>query len=100
LAFAGGAAVLLTSCGSKQVSATQAGEEQVYTCGMHPWVIVHKPGNCPVCGMPLERVRKQVATTSPPAQRKVKYYKSTMNAGEVSPVPAKDSMGMDMEPVY
>jgi hypothetical protein len=29
-----------------------------------------------------------------------KYYKSTMLPGEVSPVPAKDSMGMDMVPVY
>jgi Cu(I)/Ag(I) efflux system membrane fusion protein len=24
-----------------------------YTCGMHPWVIEPKPGNCPICGMKL-----------------------------------------------
>ena len=30
----------------------------------------------------------------------MKYYKSSMNPGEVSPGPAKDSMGMDMVPVY
>jgi len=100
LTIAGGAALFLTSCGGKQGSTAEAKEEQVYTCGMHPWVTLHKPGNCPVCGMALERVRKQAAATPAPAQRKVKYYKSTMNAGEVSPVPAKDSMGMDMEPVY
>jgi Cu(I)/Ag(I) efflux system membrane fusion protein len=26
---------------------------QFYTCGMHPWVILPKPGNCPICGMDL-----------------------------------------------
>ncbi|MGH7980487.1 MAG: efflux RND transporter periplasmic adaptor subunit, partial [Limisphaerales bacterium] len=32
--------------------------------------------------------------------RKIKFYQSTMNPQETSPVPAKDSMGMEMEPVY
>jgi len=35
-----------------------------------------------------------------PGGRKVKYYKSTMMSGEVSAKPTKDSMGMDMVPVY
>jgi RND family efflux transporter MFP subunit len=67
---------------------------------MHPQVIEHKPGNCPICGMKLTPVRKQAAMKPPPAEHKVKHYKSTMNPGEVSPGPAKDSMGMDMVPVY
>jgi Cu(I)/Ag(I) efflux system membrane fusion protein len=29
------------------------GTTQFYTCGMHPWVILPKPGNCPICGMDL-----------------------------------------------
>ena len=33
-------------------------------------------------------------------ERKVKYYKSTMMLGEISQSPRKDSMGMDMVPVY
>lgn len=38
--------------------ATGAGEEgaaeaQYYTCGMHPWVILPHPGDCPVCHMEL-----------------------------------------------
>ena len=37
---------------------------------------------------------------APAATHKAKYYKSTMMPGEVSPTPAKDSMGMDMVPVY
>ena len=30
----------------------------------------------------------------------VKYYRSTMTPGEISPTPRKDSMGMDMVPVF
>jgi RND family efflux transporter MFP subunit len=100
LAAVGGAAFLLTGCGGGQGSIAGAKEEQLYTCGMHPQVIEHKPGNCPICGMKLTPVRKQTGTKSASAERKVKHYKSTMNPGEVSPGPAKDSMGMDMVPVY
>jgi RND family efflux transporter MFP subunit len=98
----GGAGLLLTGCGPGHDQGTQATEEQLYTCGMHPQVIQNKPGNCPICGMKLTPVRKQAgasgATAS--AERKVKHYKSTMNPGETSSVPTKDSMGMDMVPVY
>ena len=37
---------------------------------------------------------------SAPGGRKVKYYKSTMMLGEIDQAPRKDSMGMDMVPVY
>ena len=33
-------------------------------------------------------------------ERKAKYYKSSMLLGEISQTPRKDSMGMDMVPVY
>ncbi len=100
LAAGGGAALFLTSCSGDHTPAAGAQEEQLYTCGMHPQVIEHKPGNCPICGMKLTPVRKQAGPKAPAAEHKVKFYKSTMNPGEVSPVPAKDSMGMDMVPVY
>ncbi|MBN1609130.1 MAG: efflux RND transporter periplasmic adaptor subunit [Polyangiaceae bacterium] len=29
------------------------GGQHYYTCGMHPWVIVPHPGDCPICGMKL-----------------------------------------------
>jgi membrane fusion protein, copper/silver efflux system len=97
-----------------------ASAKQLYTCSMHPEIIRDAPGNCPICGMtlvPLEEDRapneaapsdKAVTGSAPAATpapapdapRKVKYYKSTMMPGEVSPTPAKDSMGMDMVPVY
>lgn len=92
-----------------------AKSEQLYTCGMHPQVIQNKPGNCPICGMKLTPIRKQPAdqafgTNAAPGasaraasdskERKIKSYKSTMLLGEVSQTPRKDSMGMDMVPVY
>ena len=71
----------------------------LYTCGMHPQVIQDHPGNCPICGMKLTPIRKQAGDT-PAGGRKIKFYKSTMTPGETSPTAAKDSMGMDMVPVY
>jgi Cu(I)/Ag(I) efflux system membrane fusion protein len=75
-----------------------APQKTLYTCGMHPWIIQDHPGNCPVCGMKLEPVHKSAETMTGPG--KIKFYKSTMNPGETSPAPGKDSMGMDMVPVY
>jgi len=96
------AGLSLTGCGDDHDKDGQAKEEQFYTCGMHPQVIQNKPGNCPICGMKLTPVRKQGGApgATAPGARKVKYYESTMNPGETSPIPARDSMGMDMAPIY
>lgn len=114
--------LLLTagSCGKKSGSG-KPNNVDYYTCAMHPSVRSQDPkGKCPICGMDLVPVMKQsdgekpVSSTpeqqskdaeakpSPSRQgeRKIKYYKSTMMAGETSAKPAKDSMGMDMVPVY
>jgi RND family efflux transporter MFP subunit len=89
--------------------ANTSSTKQLWTCGMHPQIIQDHPGNCPICGMKLQPVRnnsaagaKQTsnATTSAPGERKIKYYKSTMMLGEISQTPRKDSMGMEMVPVY
>jgi RND family efflux transporter MFP subunit len=81
-----------------------------YTCGMHPFIISDKPGKCPICGMTLTRIEE-----APPAagaggasapggaakgERKILFYRNPMNPGVTSPVPAKDSMGMDYVPIY
>jgi multidrug efflux pump subunit AcrA (membrane-fusion protein) len=73
---------------------------------MHPQVVQDHPGDCPICGMKLVQIRRQSpfasrnAKSSDTADRKIKYYKSTMLLGEISQTPRKDSMGMDMVPVY
>ena len=74
------------------------GEKQLYTCSMHPEIIRDKPGDCPICGMKLTPIPKKSAVKA--GERKIKYYESSMNPGETSPTPAKDSMGMDLVPVY
>jgi multidrug efflux pump subunit AcrA (membrane-fusion protein) len=70
---------------------------------MHPQVVQDHPGDCPICGMELVPVRKETASGGKDRQksgRKIKYYKSTMLLGEISQTPRKDSVGMDMVPVY
>ena len=76
--------------------------KQLYTCGMHPQIIREEPGNCFICGMKLQPVRANTAKagTATAGERKIKYYKSTMTPGEVSEKPGRDTMGMDMVPVY
>lgn len=61
----------------------------VYQCPMHPAYTLDKPGDCAICGMKL--VKKE---------RKLLYYRNPMNPESTSPVPMKDSMGMDYIPVY
>ena len=105
-----GACVFFVTRSGHDHGQSAAKEETLYTCGMHPQVIQKKPGNCPICGMKLTPIRKQAssnATTTngatsaaPGGERRIKYYKSTMLLGEISQTPRKDSMGMDMVPVY
>lgn len=42
--------------------AAPGGVTQYYTCGMHPWVLLPEPGDCPICHMPL--VPADLADTS------------------------------------
>lgn len=78
--------------------------EPLYTCGMHPQIIKKEPGDCPICGMKLTPIRANkgdaASSAAPTGERRIKFYKSTMIPGEVKPEPGKDSMGMEMVPVY
>ena len=68
-----------------------------YHCPMHPTVVSDKPGSCPICGMDLVPISEDdgAETDAPPPSTKT-VWRSTMNPGEVSDRPGKDSMGMDM----
>jgi Cu(I)/Ag(I) efflux system membrane fusion protein len=103
LTVAGGTGLLLTGC-SRDHTESANKEKTLYTCGMHPQIIQDKSGNCPICGMKLTPVRKQPGTNAESgaagAMRTIKFYKSSMNPGEISQKPGKDTMGMDMVPVY
>ncbi|HUJ26352.1 MAG TPA: efflux RND transporter periplasmic adaptor subunit [Myxococcales bacterium] len=67
----------------------------LYHCPMHPEYTSDRPGDCPICGMKLVPIEHEDA-----GPRKIAFYRSPMNAAETSPVPKKDSMGMDFVPVY
>ena len=70
---------------------------------MHPQVRLPKPGKCPICSMPLVPAVSAATndgTGGKTAARKITSYRSTMMPGEVSQTPRKDSMGMDMVPIY
>lgn len=74
-----------------------------------------KPGerlNCPVCGEVIATTSGEVveipnvktsigsASTGGKKERKLLYYRNPMNPQATSPVPMKDSMGMEYVPVY
>jgi RND family efflux transporter MFP subunit len=93
-------AFLLGSCRQTTASTTPATNDiDYYTCTMHPSVHSKTPGKCPICGMDLVPVYKKSAVIQT-GEKAIKFYQSTMNPKETSPTPAKDSMGMEMEPVY
>ena len=46
------------------------------------------------------KMEKQVATQKSDESKKILFYRNSMNPSVTSPVPAKDSMGMDYVPVY
>jgi hypothetical protein len=69
----------------------------VYQCSMHPQIVTHEPGLCPICQMALQRVDDHAVAAR---ERQPLFYRHPMRADVVSPVPAKDEMGMDYIPVY
>ena len=99
-------AVLVLNVGPSCSKRTAPSEKTLYTCNMHPQIVQDHPGDCPICGMKLVPMRKDTTATvqdresSKGGERKIKYYRSTMLLGEISQTPRKDSMGMDMVPVY
>lgn len=78
--------------------------KQLWTCGMHPQVIQDHPGTCPICGMnlvPLDPgMQGEDESSASAGEREVLFYRNPMDPTVTSPVPMKDSMGMDYVPVY
>ena len=53
--------LLIVSCSEKKQEAHAEHVEKsdvYYSCSMHPQVMESKPGNCPICNMPLTAVKK------------------------------------------
>jgi RND family efflux transporter MFP subunit len=75
-----------------------------YFCPMHPSIVRDEPGECPVCGMKLEKRTPPGATAPTPSEPsgggRVLFYRHPMDPSIHSDRPAKDEMGMDFIPVY
>lgn len=56
----------IQSCNSKgnKQAATSVSSQDLYTCSMHPQVLEHHPGICPVCGMKLIKKNAIAASTN------------------------------------
>ena len=99
------AVVVLPQAGCRKAG-TVAEAARKYQCPMHPQIVKDHPGDCPICGMKLVPIESGTASASPAGkppsggERKILFYRSPMNPAETSPVPKKDSMGMDFVPVY
>ena len=75
-------------------------QKEAYYCAMHPDFISDKPGNCLICGMTLVKKEGPSQAKAKDAKTKILFYRNPMNPEVTSPVPMKDSMGMDYVPVY
>src|SRR5262245_48451237 len=88
--FAGLLALAAVSIGSyvisKQPKTTSASAKKVvYQCPMHPSYTSDKPGECPICGMTLEKIQTNGVSQSGP--RRILLYRNPMNPSVTSPVP-------------
>ena len=101
------AASVLVACDNPSTRAREGGssgpsssaeETAQYTCPMHPhYISTDADGSCPICGMDLVPVSGSAGNSG---RGDILYYKHPMGQPDTSPVPKKDSMGMDYIPVY
>lgn len=83
------------------VALDDSANQQLWTCGMHPWIITKAPGQCPICGMDL--VVKAPDTgggENASREKKIVYWRAPMDPLEIHDAPGKSNMGMDLVPVY
>ncbi len=77
-------------------------QKTLYTCGMHPWIVVEEPGLCPICEMDLTPMKQDNNANEDQGQkkRKIIYWRAPMVPTEIYDAPGKSAMGMDLVPVY
>ena len=89
----------LTSDSAVAEQAHEDEEGQLWTCGMHPDIILEEPGDCPICGMNLVPLNK-VGGKTESGEREILYWRAPMDPNEIYDEPGKSKMGMDLVPVY
>jgi len=101
--------IFTVSCSSEKAESENhqhAGEQsQLWTCGMHPDVILEESGQCSKCGMNLVPLKTNNTTVGTglvlsDAERKILYWQAPMDPTEIYDKPGKSKMGMDLVLVY
>lgn len=90
----------LSSSGSGIEVAHQDEEGQLWTCGMHPDIVLEEPGDCPICGMKLVPLNGKSGSAQSNGEREILYWRAPMDPNEIYDEPGKSKMGMDLVPVY
>lgn len=90
----------LIGSGASHEATHAGGTSKYYVCEVHGH-IHDGPGTCPICGTALKPADSMDVEPEPEKPgRKVKFWRSPMDPTFVSKGPGKDSMGMDLVPVY
>jgi Cu(I)/Ag(I) efflux system membrane fusion protein len=87
---------VLFSCSEEKTSdAATAAVKETYTCPMHPQVVQHEMGTCPVCGMDLVRFEKGAvdAGLQLNEQQKTLANVKTMTIGDIGVATEKQLNG-------
>ena len=90
------------SSGAVESQPAAAAPKELWTCSMHPQVIQDHPGLCPICRMPLTKLKTYGENSGGKGEgRELLYYWDPMlGASSISNKPGKSAMGMDLVPVY
>jgi Cu(I)/Ag(I) efflux system membrane fusion protein/cobalt-zinc-cadmium efflux system membrane fusion protein len=79
-----------------------AAPKELWTCSMHPQVIQDHPGLCPICRMPLTKLKTYGENSGGKGEgpELLYYWDPMLGASSISNKPGKSAMGMDLVPVY
>jgi Cu(I)/Ag(I) efflux system membrane fusion protein/cobalt-zinc-cadmium efflux system membrane fusion protein len=76
---------------------SEAAQQVMYQCPMHPEVIEPEAGDCPICNMALVEVRE---APSSPGEREILHWYAPMDPTYVRDEPGLSPMGMQLVPRY
>lgn len=78
----------------------EAEDKQLWTCGMHPWIITEAPGQCPICGMDLTPKRDTGPSAGDTGERQVAYWLDPADAMGIYSEEGISPSGEPLSPVY
>jgi Cu(I)/Ag(I) efflux system membrane fusion protein/cobalt-zinc-cadmium efflux system membrane fusion protein len=93
-------AFVLSGCGGDdETEATAESQTQLWTCSMHPEVIMEEPGDCPKCGMKLVPV-KQTQEEAVAQENEAQLWTCGMHPEVIMDEPGRcPKCGMELVPV-